>query len=82
MTIYLPPQEPDEGLFYVRVWRGANGDAPLETSYSSLREATAVVNAVYAERNYSRIEFLQAREWGTRSLDAVPPSRLKPEDAL
>ena len=65
--LYQQPQEPDEGLFYVRVWRGIEGDKPLETAYTSLKEATAVVDVICRDGHYRRIEFLQAREWGEKS---------------
>lgn len=65
MAILQIPQEPDEGLFYIRVW-WADAEKPLETQYTSLREATDRADAIYRTGGYSRFEFLQAREWGTR----------------
>ena len=70
-TLLQPPQELDEGLFYVRVWRGIEGDPPLETRYTSLKEALAVVNAVHRAGGYRRMEFLQAREWAEITRSAV-----------
>ena len=69
--LYQPPQEPDEGLFYVRVWRDIEGDPPLETRHTSLKEALAVVDAVHRTGGYRRMEFLQAREWAERTRSAA-----------
>lgn len=58
------PQESDDGLFYVRVWQTG---ATVETKFDSLKAATEFVAGLYKKKNYTRIEFLQAREWGTRT---------------
>lgn len=61
MTQDLPP---DDGLFYVRVW--GNG-AIVETQFKSRTKALEFVGDVYRRKSYTRVEVLEALEWGTRS---------------
>ena len=61
----------DTGLFYVRAWTGHN-NGPVETKFTSMAVAEKFMDKTCRDRAYTRIEFLVAREWTTRSI--VPPS--------
>ena len=65
MTMLVIPQEPDEGLFYVRTW--TKGDITDETQFSSLVAATSYMDECISNPLFTRIEFLQAREWLERA---------------
>ena len=61
MTMLVIPQEPDEGLFYVRTW--TKGDITDETLFFSLVAATSYMDECISNPVYKRIELLQTREW-------------------
>ena len=58
--------KPDAGLFYVRWW-GAGSSRPVEHEFRSRAAAAQKMNECLRLAPYTRIEMLEALEWGTRS---------------
>ena len=59
--------ERDEGLFYIRTWVRGSDRPPHEEQFTNRSEAQKSMNELCADKAYSRIEFLEVREWQTRS---------------
>lgn len=64
----------DNGLFYIRTWMKGS-EAPTETTFTNIDAAEKFMNECAADRAYVRIEFLEAREWMTRSVRKAPTAR-------
>ena len=57
----------DEGLFYIRTW--VHGSTKMhEEKFTSRQEADKCMDEWSRDRAYSRVEYLEAREWMTRTI--------------
>lgn len=62
-------ERPDEGLFYVRWW-GEGSTSPVEHQFTSRAQAEKAMTEFLRNAPYTRIELLEATEWGTRQTRA------------